>query len=149
MLSDPNFKGTLQYMLIMELGNDGSMSMTISLVDATAMYAYLTETMYAELEASGLNKEQADAALKEATGMTMEQYVDYMFQMIDFENLLSSFNFNGVYYVEGNQLYSGFTWGGEITPDAFSLDGDTLILYVDIMDTGEESTTFHRIAEEA
>ena len=148
MMGEPNFKGVIQYLMVLELGNDGAMSITLSLVDATAMHAYLMDAMYAELEASGMNKEQADAAIKESTGMTMEQYVDYVMQMLNFENLLSSFNFTGVYYVEDNQIYSGFTWDGEITPDAFSLDGDTLTLYADIMGTGEESTAFQRIVEE-
>jgi len=147
MMEIPDFQGSLQYMLVLELGNDGKMSMYLKLVDASAMYAYLSDAMYAEFAAEGLSKEQADAALKEATGMTMEQYVDYVFSMIDFDSLLGSINYTGVYYVDGGKIYSGLSWEAELTGDEFTVDGDSLTLPGDMSGTGEEFTVFTRIAE--
>ena len=148
MMEEPNFEGSLKYMLVMELRNDGSMSMYLTLEDASEMYNYLKETLYAELAAEGLNKEQADAAIKSATGMTMDKYVEYVFSMIDLDSLLGSINYNGVYYVEDSKLYSGIAWEGELTPDEFTLEGDTLTLTVDIVGTGEDVTVFRRIVDE-
>ena len=148
MMGEPGFDGSLKYMLVLELGNDGSMSMYLKLVDASAMYSYLTDTMYAELAAAGLSKEQADAAIKQETGMTMEQYIEYVFSMIDFDSLLGSVNYNGVYYVDGGKLYSGLSWEAELTPDEFTLEGDTLTLTGDLAGTGEDFTEFQRIVDE-
>lgn len=148
MLGEPGFEGTLKYMLILDLGNDGTMSMRVSLEDASEMYAYMTDLMYDQLAASGLNKEQADAAILTSTGMTMDQYIEYLFQSIGLEDMLSAINVNGVYYVDGNQFYSGTTWDGEVTPDEFALEGDTLILKADVAGMGAEQTEFQRIVEE-
>ena len=88
------------------------------------------------------------AAIKEATGMTMEEYVNYVFSMIDFDSLLGSINYTGVYYVEDGLIYSGLTWNAELLGEEFTLEGDTLTLAGDVSDTGAESTTFQRIVEE-
>ena len=148
MMGEPGFNGSLKFMLVLELGNDGTMSMYLKIVDVSDMKSYLTDAMYAELAKEGLSREQADAAIKEATGMTMEQYIEYVLGTIDFNSMLGSVNFNGVYYVEDGKLYSGMTWNSQMTPDEFTLEGDTLNLAADIAGTGESFTPFQRITDE-
>ncbi len=148
MMQQPDFDGTLSYRLVLELNNDGTTSMYITLLDASDMLAYLKEAMYAELAAAGMDKEAADAAIKESTGMTMDQYVEYVMSMIDFDSLLGSLNFNGVYYVEDGRLYMGLTWDSQMDPVRFTLEGDTLTLGQDMAGTGEETTVFTRLVEE-
>lgn len=147
MMGEPNFSGKLVYTLVLELKNDGTMSMYMVLEDASDMYAYLKEALYAELAAAGMDKEAADAAVKQAYGMTMDQYVEYIFGMIDLDAILGAINFEGVYYVEGNLLYTGMTWGAELSGDEFTLEEDVLTLLADIAGTGENSTVFHRILD--
>lgn len=146
-IGEPNFSGTMSYTLVLELHNDGTMAMYMELGDLSGLKDYLLDTLYAEFAAQGLDKATADAAIKQNTGMTMEQYVDYALGMIDFNTILGSVNFEGVYYVEDDLLYSGLTWDGEISGDKFILEGDTLTLLVDMTGEGAESTVFTRIVD--
>jgi len=146
MIGEPGFDGTLSYALVLELNPDGTMAMYMQLKDFSALREYMLELMYEEFEASGLDKEGADAALKESTGMTVEQYVDYALGMIDFDSLMGSINFEGVYYVEGDRLYSGLTWDAQLTGDLFTLEGDTLTL-VTTADGQESTSVFVRVTD--
>ena len=99
MMGEPNFDGSITFSIVLELHNDGKMVMYTQIEDLSALHGYLMEAMYKEFAAQGLDKAAADAALKQSTGMTMEQYIDYVLETLDFNALLGSINFNGVYYV--------------------------------------------------
>lgn len=148
MMGEPNFEGTMSFTMVLELKNDGTMAMYMELGDTSALEEYLLDTMYQQFAAEGVDKETADAAIKQSTGMTMEQYVKYAIGMIDFEAIFGSINFTGVYYVEGDQLYSGLTWDSVMSGDQFSVEGDTLTLAGDMTDSGADSTVFTRMVEE-
>ena len=148
MIGEPNFEGSLVFAYTMELNNDGTMSMYMALQDASAMKSYMLDAMYKEFEAQGIDKATADAAIKQSTGMTMEQYVDYALGMIDFNALLGALNIEGVYYVENGILYSGVTWDAALTGEDFTLEGDTLTMTTNT--DGQTSTiVFTRVTEEA
>ena len=148
MMGEPNFGGTMTFMQVLELRNDGTMSSYMTIVDMSSMHDYLKDTVYAQLAAEGLDKATADQAIQQSYGMTMDEYIDYALGMIDFSALLGSVSLNGVYYVADGKLYGGLTWNAEMTPDEYSVDGDTLIIYADITGTGAEHTEYKRIVEE-
>lgn len=151
MLGIEGFEGTMTLRCIMEMGNDGTLSLGIALANEdefnTAMAAYLEETIYAELAASGLDREAADAAIMAAYGMTVAEYVDTAMAAMDFGTIFESMSFDGVYYVEDDKFYSGLSWDTALEPSNFQIDGDTLILEEDLAGTGEESMTFTRSVE--
>ncbi len=137
-MGEPGFEGTISVSVVMELHNDGVMAMYMRIEDTSALNSYLVEAMYAELEAQGMDRAAADAAIKQQTGMTMEQYVDYLMTSLDFNALLGFVNFNGVYYVEDDMLYSGMTWDSQMTGEGIILEGDTLTLIT--IENGQETT---------
>ena len=145
-MGEPNFEGTISFSIVLELGNDGTMSMYIQLEDTSALNSYLMEAMYKEFEAQGLDRATADAAIKQQTGMSMEQYVDYLMSMLDFNALLGFVNVNGVYYVEDDMLYSGMNWDAQMTGEGIILEGDTLSL-VTIEDGQESIVEFTRVTD--
>jgi len=128
MMGDPEFDGTLSISLVLELKNNGEMSTSVVLGDMTAFRNYMLKAMYENFAAEGMDKAAADAAILESTGMTMEEYIDYALNMINFNELLGSINVGGVYYVEGDQLYSGMTWKSTMEGSTFILEDDTLTL---------------------
>ena len=147
LMGDPEFDGALSMSLILELKNDGTMSVHMELGDLSAFRDYMLKSMYAEFEAEGLDKAAADAAILESTGMTAEEYVDYMLKTLDFNALFGAMNINGVYYVEGDQLYGGMSWNSELTAETFYLEGDTLTL-VETLENGETSSVdFVRVTD--
>ncbi len=148
MMGEPNFNGTMTFMQVLELHNDGTMSTYITIVDMSAMHTYLKDTVYAQLAAAGFDKAAADQVVMQNYGMTMDEYIDYSLGMIDFNSLIGAVNFNGVYYVADGKLYGGLTWAAEMSPDEYSVDGDTLTIYTDVAGIGAEYTEFQRIVEE-
>lgn len=146
MIGEPGFDGTILFSFTMELNNDGTMAMYVQMEDVSALKDYLLDALYKEFEAQGLDKATADAAMKQSTGMTMEQYVDYALGMIDFNELLGSANIEGVYYVADGMIYSGSSWNSELTGEKFTLDGDTLTLETNV--DGEATTmVFTRVTD--
>lgn len=151
MMDLPDFEGVMQCRLNLELGNDGTMSMYLSIENTeefnAAMSDYLADTLYAELAASGLDQAAADAAMLDAYGMTVEEYVAYAMQSMDFNSLFGAININGVYYVDGSELYIGMSWGAQMEPTTFTLEGDTLTLMEDVSGMGAENSVFQRVIE--
>lgn len=146
MMGEPNFDGSITFSIVVELHNDGKMVMYTQIEDLSALHGYLMEAMYKEFAAQGLDKAAADAALKQSTGMTMEQYIDYVLETLDFNALLGSINFNGVYYVADDKLYSALSWEAEMTGEGIIVTEDTLTLVT--IENGQESTVvFNRVVE--
>ena len=99
----PDFDGTMDCNIILDFGNDGYLGASFELADTElfmeAMVQYTMEATYAELAAQGMGKDAADAAVKDAYGMTMEEYVRSILSTMDINALFAeSFSaLNGVY----------------------------------------------------
>ena len=132
MMELEGFEGVLDVSLTLHLSNDGKMTMATKVdkpeeFDAT-LKAYMMETIYVELEATGVKREDADDALKQSVGMTVEEYVDAMLKIIDFSAMFELLNMEGCYYVDGSKLYIGESWEDEMEPNTFSLSDGKLVI---------------------
>lgn len=142
MMELSGFQGELECKYILNFGNDGALSVDFELGDAEAfmdsLVEYSLQEAYNQLAAQGIGREDADAAIQQATGMTMEEYARASFEGLNFEEMFSSIlsSLGGVYYVEGDQLYTGSSWETIVLPSTFSIEGDTLYLESD-EDTNE------------
>lgn len=110
---------------------------------ADVMYRYTVDLMYEEFTSMGMTKEEADAAMLEVYGMSIQDYVTEAIEQMDLTDIFSSFTATYVYYVEGDQMYLGFSWNGEMTPGEFSVEGDTLYLPLE----DGSPTSFTRVTE--
>lgn len=132
MMDLEDFDGTLPVNLILKLTNDGHLYMNIEVADQDAFYQamkdYMMNLMYTELADAGMSKDEADAAMKDTYGMTTEEYVDHALSQMDFNSLFGTFNFNMVYYVDSDQLYTGTSWNADMTTNGIVLDGDSLTI---------------------
>lgn len=132
MIGEPGFDGVITFAYTMELNNDGTMAISMELEDTSALKDYLLDALYKEFEAQGIDKETADAAMKQSTGMTMEEYADFALGMLDFGAILGDAGIEGVYYVADGMIYSGDSWDAELVGEKFTLEGDTLTLETDM-----------------
>ncbi len=123
------FDGSMNVAVVLTLTNDGKMIMDFEVATDDAFVAslrsYMTELLYAELEAVGVKREDADAYLQSNLGMGMDAYVDTMVQMADFEAAFEAIKMEGNYYVSEGQIYTGLSWSN-MTGEAYTLSGDTL-----------------------
>lgn len=145
------FEGSLDLQISIELGNDGTMKMGYTTLNdeafTSALIDYTVDSIYAELAAAGLSQEEADAGMVEAYGMNTREYAEATFAGMDFAAIFQAMNITGVYYVDGDQLYTGINWEMEMGASEFALDGDTLTLAEELSGLSDESLVFSRAAE--
>ena len=153
MMDLPEFENGINCYLYLELCNDGSAIMRIDVVDLEAfeadMTTYLVKVLYDEFAASGLGKEEADAAFLEAYGMSLEEYAGFAVKEMDMGSIFSQMTVEMVYYVEDGSLYLGDSWIDISEPSPVSLDGDTLTVEEDLSELGIEDNklVFTRVVE--
>lgn len=127
-----DFSGTLPLNLMFTFTNDGHLTLGLEVADRAeflqAIKLYMIDSLYQELASSGLNQEQADAAMMEVYGMTVEQYAEAYTAQMDTDTLFADAREEYVYYVEGNTLYVADSWSDEFEPNTFTLSGDSLSL---------------------
>lgn len=87
-----------------------------------SMETYMQDMLRSQLTAQGI--EDPDGAILEQTGMSVEEYVRHTVEASGMTDLISRFNFTGVYYVQGENLYLAPGWEGDFTgyPLAFQRD---------------------------
>ncbi len=155
MMGIPDFPATLECSFILDFGNAGDLSFSFNIANQDAfmeaMVAYTIDEMYAEFATMGYNKDQTDAAMKEAYGMSTEDYVRKELSGTDFnalfDSIFSSVAPSGVYYVENGTLYVGDSWEATLEPSAFTLEGDTLYIESFAQEMGMEDA-LTRVTEE-
>lgn len=145
------FGGSLDLQISIELGNDGTMKLGYTTLNEDefkeAAINYTVDMVYSELANMGLDQEAADAAMMDAYGMATREYAESAFGGVSFSDIFEAMNFTGVYYAEGNKLYTGISWEEELGSSAFTLEGDTLTLEEEISGLSEESLVFSRVTE--
>lgn len=152
MMQLEDFEGELECVFILDFGNAGDFNIGFEMGNEEAfmnsMVEYAMQSAYNELAAQGINKEAADQAIQEAYGLTMEEYVRSMVGEMDFTELYNSIfsALGGVYYVEGNQLYTGNNWEAPMEATTFSIEGDKLSI-VGITDMLGADGSFIRVTE--
>lgn len=148
MMGMEGLPGEYPCVLYWELGNDGTMVMRLEAKDPdgfnAAAAAWLTESLYAEFAASGIDRATADASLMASQGMDVAEYAAYMIREAD---LLGQMTAPGVYYVADGRIYRGTDWNDWMVSTAFTLEGDTLIVEEVMEGLDDENTRFTRVPE--
>lgn len=151
MLGIEGFDKTLTVQIYIDLDNKGTMALgyTVTNIDEfNADFAdYLEALLYSELAANGYDQAEADEAMMGEYGMTVPEYAVAVVEQVNLAAVFDAFNITGVYYVDGDTLYSGVSWDMELEPSQFTLDGNTLTLAEELSGLSEESITFTRSAE--
>lgn len=155
-LSDlEGFDFSLIMEITLELGNDGTMQMSYAVSNMEEYIAafndYMVTYLYEEYEKMGYSKEAVDEMIKNQTAMTVPEFVSATLAEQDlagtFESILEAMRISGVYYVEGDQFYSGLSWDTEITGEPFTLEEDTLTLTTEVTEFSIDSLMFNRVTE--
>lgn len=144
------FEGQLDMRMSFDFGPAGDLEIIVGVEDEdaymAAMRTILIDSLYAEFELQGMNKEEADAAMVATYGLTMEQFADVSLATVDASQLEQTLTF--VYYVEDDQIYVGLSWDATVMePTAFTVEGDTLTMYEDIVYGTGETLVLTRDAE--
>ena len=154
MMELPGFDSGIDCYLHLNLGNDGTASLSIEAADVAAMEAditeYLVQVLYEEMAASGLSKEDTDALFLESYGMSLQEYAEYVVKEMNMASLFEQMRIDMVYYVENGNLYMAEAWESDMgDPSPVRLDGGNLILEEDlsVMGIEEDQLVFTPVAE--
>jgi len=154
MMDLADFESGIACYLYLELCNDGTCILSIEAADMEAFEAdmsdYLVQALYDELAASGLGKEDADAAFAETYGMTIAEYAGYAVEEMGLDAIFDMMRVEMVYYVENGNLYMADAWADDMgLPSPIVLDGDTLTVEEDMSELGidQDKMVFTRVAE--
>ena len=127
-----DFTGTMGVTYTITFNPDGTFKENIALSDKAAflndLEVYYENTLYVTFAGQGLNKEQADAAMKAQYGMDVKAYSKVLAVAIDWDAMLAESANSGVYYVSGGKLCSGQGWSEPIGRDNYTLEDGKLTL---------------------
>lgn len=137
------FPNGVDCLMSMEFGNSGNLTYKFTLKDEAAFKedyrAFTLEQTYLALAQQGMTKEDADAAILQNTGMTMDAYIDYILQSFDFASLFQALNVTEVYYVQDGKIYTGMSWSSTLFEDsAYTLENGVLIIDSVTFEEGSE-----------
>ena len=139
---------TLPVEVTITLNNDSTMKMELVGNDVDAFIKSAEENFHAKL------KEEA-ASLKQFTfaeymaivyEMTPDEYVKQQMGKLDLTALSKGHVIDGVYYIEGDQIYMGLGWEADLTPFSFQRNGGTLLIHGDISGMGQSLTNLSHVS---
>ena len=97
----------------------------------SAFANYMSEELYAQIEATGVDRATADQMIQETYGCTAQEYMNQLLQeSFDVDAMMSEMESTGAYEARGEKLFMADP-GEEISAnqyDIFEVDGDTLTL---------------------
>ncbi len=108
---------------------DGTYTLTMSYDEESykrATTAYTIELMYRTFEEKGLNREQSDAAMLQAYGKDVTQYVIDEVNAINVDEM-KTFT-EGVYYLQNGKFYDGSGWNEKMEIFDYTLENGVLTL---------------------
>lgn len=94
----------------------------------TELNASTVELMYRQFEEMDISREEADDVFYNSYGMTVAEYAESIWSVVNWDNLFDVYAANYVYYMEGDQIYVADSWESAFTSSTVTLDGDKLIL---------------------
>ena len=147
MIGLPGF-GNFDCIVKIVLNPDSTMTLNVALADEEAFNAslvqYVVNVAYEELSSSGLSKEEIDQLVMDNYGVTMEEYAADAANSMDFNAIFAAFGMTGVYYIDGDSLYSGTSWDS-LASDTVIFDGETMTLPNGLLT--DESAVFTRVSQ--
>ena len=77
----------------------------------TEMYTFMTDMMYSQFEDMGMTREEADAAVQEYYGQTMEELIEELMAEVmaelDADELAAEMESSSAYIIKNGKLYTG------------------------------------------
>lgn len=141
----------LPCILTIEFCNNGTAKLSFMPVDEAQMKdivrRYTIDLMYQQFAQAGMNAQQAQQAMQQTYGMTIEAYVAAEVAKMNISELFNVYTVNYVYYVSGNQLYLGFSWSNALSPAPFSIEGNNLTIEADLKEDGSGKATLKKVTE--
>lgn len=139
---------TMPVDITITLCNDSVMKMEIIGNDIDAFVKSAEEYFHNQLkaEAATLSQFTFGEYMAIVHEMTPDQYVQKQLEALDLSALTQGHTIDGVYYIEGDQIYLGLGWEADLTPFTFQRNGGTLLIHGDISGLGQELSNLSHVS---
>lgn len=104
--------------------NDGKMTGSMKMEDISGYAQLMEDMLYAQFEAQGMNKQQAETAMQQTYGMGVAAYAEKAAKQV--ADTFAATKVDTVYYVEDGKIYNGLNWDAEMTGNEFSIENGVL-----------------------
>ena len=123
--------GNTNVRLTLTFGKTGALQQRVEVVDPEDYLArlkkYTVDTMYQSFADEGYTKQQADAAMKQAYGKNINDYVEYLYEDYDVQSEFEAQNCDIVYYVKDGALYIAADWDSEFSKITYTVQDGVLL----------------------
>lgn len=120
------------FIATLQFGEAGDLSMHMRFKDLDAFLVELNantvELMYQQFEDMDIGREEADEAFESTYGMTVTEYAESIWAVVNWDNLFDVYAANYVYYIDGDQIHMADSWDGEFVSSTLTLDGDKMTI---------------------
>ena len=151
MMEMEGFTGYLDVNFYMDFSNDGKLTTSVEAKECddfdTLLTQYMVDLFYKECSAQGVGKAAADAEMKASYGVTTEEYFETVAKSVDFAAMINDMSEEGVYYVNGDTLYTADTWKKNMNAAPFRFEGETLIVEGITESLGVAEGSFTRVPD--
>ncbi len=151
MMGTEGYIDELPMTLYYEFGKAGELKLSFELADELAfkdgLKAVYEDQLYYELGMMGLTRSQADEAMVETYGMTVEEYAETTAEAVNLNEFFGAFNVTQVYYVEDGKIYSALSWTGDMEASTYTLENGVLIIDEVTLEEDGESLQWKRVEE--
>lgn len=104
--------------------NDGKMTGSMKMEDISGYAKLMEDMLYAQFEAQGMSKQQAETAMQQTYGMGVAAYAEKAAKQV--ADTFAATKVDMVYYVEDGKIYNGLNWEAEMTGNEFSIENGVL-----------------------
>lgn len=147
MMGIDNF-GSVNYIVTIDFDNIGNMSMKLAVKDKEdflkKLKKYTIDLTYDTFKQEGLTKEQADQAMIDTYGLNVNDYVEASLKNYDPNEIFDDLNFQKVYYVNGNTVYTALSWYAKFEGSEFKINNGQLVINEISLEEGGSPIVFKR-----
>ena len=141
---------TIPVDVTLTLGNDSTMKLHVvgngSDTDAFIKAAKKHYRTLLEAEAAGLSQFTFAEYMAIVYEMTPDEYVQRQLNKLDLTALTDGYTVDGVYYIEGDQIYLGLGWDADLTPYTFQRNAGTMLIHGDISGKGQALSNLSHVS---
>lgn len=120
------------FIATLHFGEAGDLALSLRFQDLDAFLAELNtntvELMYQQFADLDMSREEADEVFEDTYGMTVAEYAESIWAMVNWDNLSDVYAANYVYYIEGDRIYLADSWDSEFVFSTFTLEGDNMTI---------------------
>ena len=135
--------------ITMVLNNDSTMHIEIIGHDTESFLKSAETFLHNRLkeEAAGLTQFTFAEYMAIVYEMTPDQYVEQQLQALDLTALTQGYILDGVYYIEGDQIYLGLGWEADPNGFTYQRNGGTLVIHGDLFGLGQQVSNLSHISD--